>query len=35
MLEYVAGFARFLSVQHTNTGKNVPKNHKIYQIAVK
>jgi hypothetical protein len=26
--------ARFFSVQHTKTGKNIPHNHKIYQIYV-
>jgi hypothetical protein len=27
------GVARFFLVQHTKTGKNIPKNHKIYQIT--
>jgi hypothetical protein len=27
--------ARFFSVQHTKTGKNVPKRGKIYQVAIK
>jgi hypothetical protein len=27
--------ARFFLVQHTKTGKNVPNNHKIYQMATK
>jgi hypothetical protein len=27
--------ARFFLVQHTKTGKNIPNNHKIYQLATK
>jgi hypothetical protein len=27
--------ARFFLVQHTKTGKNMPINHKIYQVATK
>jgi hypothetical protein len=27
--------ARFLSVQHTKTGKNIPNDNKIYQMAIK
>jgi hypothetical protein len=29
------GVARFFFVKHTKTGKNVPKEHKIYQMAIK
>jgi hypothetical protein len=29
------GVARFFSVQHTKTGKNIPNDHKIYQKAIK
>jgi hypothetical protein len=31
----VSRVARFFFVQHTKTGKNIPNNHKIYQIATK
>jgi hypothetical protein len=27
--------ARFFFVQHTKTGKNIPKTHKIYPISIK
>jgi hypothetical protein len=28
-------FARFILVQHTKTGKNLPNGHKTYQLIVK
>jgi hypothetical protein len=31
----LGGVARFLSVQHTKTGKNIPDDHKMHQISVK
>jgi hypothetical protein len=27
--------ARFFLVKYTNTGKNIPNSHKIYQMAIK
>jgi hypothetical protein len=31
----VAKVARFFFVQNTKTGKNIPNDHKIYQMAIK